>query len=210
MQPRGGGNWLRRFAGKFGKTACHLDQGDVVREAERLFVCFGPGSGRRSGWDVFRKLLMSLISASPGGVNIQIRFTLDHIGAYSFLIDEGRGDEWFGLSADDFEFVSTPALGTVLIRDQDAFREFVIDRYIKGGKTSPAAPHQAMRSASRGRLAPSEVSSIVAGIIRSLGVPAEEADRITAKSGLPLPKDASRDAANPQVGKDVTNPNGTE
>jgi acetoacetate decarboxylase len=64
---------------------------------------------------------------------------LNHIGAYSYLIDEGRWEEWFNLFADDFEFVSTtPTLGTVTIRGQKAFREFVDDRYIKGGKTSTA------------------------------------------------------------------------
>jgi Acetoacetate decarboxylase (ADC)/SnoaL-like domain len=64
---------------------------------------------------------------------------LNHVGAYSYLIDEGRWEEWFALFADDFEFVSTtPTLGTVTIRGQNAFREFVGDRYIKGGATSPA------------------------------------------------------------------------
>jgi AcrR family transcriptional regulator len=65
---------------------------------------------------------------------------------------------------------------------------------------------QAMRSASEGKLAPSEASSIVAGIIRSLGAPAEQADRITAKLALSLPEGASRDASNADVGKDISNP----
>jgi hypothetical protein len=66
---------------------------------------------------------------------------------------------------------------------------------------------QAMRSASEGKLAPSEALSIVAGIIRSLGAPAEQADRISAKLALlPLPQGASRDANNADVGNDVSNP----
>jgi AcrR family transcriptional regulator len=65
---------------------------------------------------------------------------------------------------------------------------------------------QAMRSASEGKLASSEASSIVAGIIRSLGAPAEQADRITAKLALSPPEGAARDASNTDVGKDISNP----
>lgn len=65
---------------------------------------------------------------------------------------------------------------------------------------------QAMRSASEGKLAPSEASSVVAGIIRSLGARAEQADRITAKLALSPPKGAARDASNTDVGKDIFNP----
>jgi hypothetical protein len=54
---------------------------------------------------------------------------------------------------------------------------------------------QAMRSASEGKLASSEACSIVAGIIRSLGAPAEQADCITAKLGLATPKGAARAAS---------------
>jgi AcrR family transcriptional regulator len=64
---------------------------------------------------------------------------------------------------------------------------------------------QAMRSASEGKLAPSEASSIVAGIIRSLGAPADQADRITAKLALSLAEGASRDASNAHVRKDISN-----
>jgi AcrR family transcriptional regulator len=65
---------------------------------------------------------------------------------------------------------------------------------------------QAMRSASEGKLAPSEASSIVAGIIRSLGAPAEQANRITAKLALSLAEGAACDASNADVGKDISNP----
>lgn len=65
---------------------------------------------------------------------------------------------------------------------------------------------QAMRSASEGKLAPSEAASIVAGIIRSLGAPAEQADCITAKLALSLAEGASRDASNAHVGTDISNP----
>jgi hypothetical protein len=51
---------------------------------------------------------------------------------------------------------------------------------------------QAMRSASERKLAPSEAAAFIAGIIRSLGAPAEQADRITAKLGLPLPQGFER------------------
>jgi AcrR family transcriptional regulator len=67
------------------------------------------------------------------------------------------------------------------------------------------AVSQAMRSASEGKLAPSEATSIVAVTIRSLGAPAEQADRITAKLALSPPEGAARDASNADVGKDLSN-----
>jgi AcrR family transcriptional regulator len=64
---------------------------------------------------------------------------------------------------------------------------------------------QAVWSASEGKLARSEASSIVAGIIRSLGAPAERAARIAANVSVPLPKGSSHE----NVGKDVFNPSKT-
>jgi AcrR family transcriptional regulator len=67
---------------------------------------------------------------------------------------------------------------------------------------------QAVWSAGEGKLARSEASSIVAGIIRSLGAPAERAARIAANVSLPLPEGSSRDSSHEGVGKDVFNPSG--
>jgi hypothetical protein len=62
---------------------------------------------------------------------------VNHVMAYSYLIDEGRWEDWFALFADDFTFETTvPEIGTVLIHGKDAFRPFIDDRYIKPGKTS--------------------------------------------------------------------------
>jgi AcrR family transcriptional regulator len=68
---------------------------------------------------------------------------------------------------------------------------------------------QAVWSASEGKLARSETSSIVAGIIRSLGVPAERAARIAADVSLPLPKGSSWDSSHEGVAKYVFNPSET-
>ena len=82
---------------------------------------------------------------NSGAVNADPKFMADrlailnHVGAYSYLIDEGRWEEWFNLFSDDIDFATTtPELGTVVIKGQDAFRAMVEDRYIKGGKTSTA------------------------------------------------------------------------
>jgi len=68
---------------------------------------------------------------------------------------------------------------------------------------------QAVWSASEGKLARSETSLIVAGIIRSLGVPAERAARIAANVSVPLPKASSWGSSHEDVGKDVFNPSET-
>ena len=57
--------------------------------------------------------------------------------AYSYLIDEGRWDDWFALFSDDVVFeTTTPELGTVLIKGKKAFMALVDERYILPGKTS--------------------------------------------------------------------------
>jgi AcrR family transcriptional regulator len=68
---------------------------------------------------------------------------------------------------------------------------------------------QALSSASEGKLARSEASSIVAGIIRSLGVPAERAARIAANVSLRFPKGSSWGSSHEGVRKDVFNPSET-
>jgi AcrR family transcriptional regulator len=65
---------------------------------------------------------------------------------------------------------------------------------------------QAVWSASEGKLARSEASSIVAGIIRSLGVPAESAERIASNVSLPLSEGSSRNSSHEDVGKGVFDP----
>jgi hypothetical protein len=82
---------------------------------------------------------------NSGKVNSDPQFIADRqaivntITAYSFLIDEGRWDDWFALFSDDVEFVNTtPELGTVISHGKKVFRQIAEDRYIKPGKTSTA------------------------------------------------------------------------
>jgi AcrR family transcriptional regulator len=65
---------------------------------------------------------------------------------------------------------------------------------------------RAVWSAGEGKLARFEASSIVAGIIRSLGASAELAARIAANVSLPLPEGSSWDSSHEGVGKDIFNP----
>ena len=58
-----------------------------------------------------------------GTVNTDITFIADrlailnHVSAYSYLIDEGRWEDWFALFSDDVTFENTtPTLGTVIIQ----------------------------------------------------------------------------------------------
>ena len=83
------------------------------------------------------------VADNSGSVNSDPTFMADrlaitnHILAYSYLIDEGRWDEWFSLFSDDVAFEnSTPELGTVLIKGKKAFKDLVNHRYIVPGKTS--------------------------------------------------------------------------
>jgi acetoacetate decarboxylase len=82
---------------------------------------------------------------NSGTVNTDPQFMADrlailnHVGAYSYLIDEGRWEEWFNLFSPDIEFVTTtPELGTVTIHGQEVFRKFVADRYVTGKEKAPA------------------------------------------------------------------------
>src|ERR1700730_5893284 len=62
---------------------------------------------------------------------------INHVMAYSYLIDEGRWDDWFALFSDDIVFENTtPELGTVIIKGKNAFKDMVNKRYIIPGKTS--------------------------------------------------------------------------
>ena len=90
-------------------------------------------------------------AADTGEVNKDIQFIADrqaiinHVTAYSYLIDEGRWDEWYALFANDFEFVNTtPELGTVTVKGMEAFKALVNERYIIPGKTSRAVRRHTM------------------------------------------------------------------
>ena len=83
------------------------------------------------------------IADNSGTVNTDPLFIADrqailnHVMAYSYLIDEGRWDDWFALFSEDVVFEnSTPELGTVLIKGMAAFKDLVNSRYIIPGKNS--------------------------------------------------------------------------
>lgn len=77
-----------------------------------------------------------VVNTDPAYIADRLAIT-NHVMAYSYLIDEGRWDEWFSLFSDDIAFEnSTPELGTVLIKGKKAFKELVNSRYIIPGKTS--------------------------------------------------------------------------
>ena len=55
---------------------------------------------------------------------------INHVTAYSFLIDEDRWDQWFALFSDDILFETTvPGFGTVRCTGKAAFRKFVDVRF---------------------------------------------------------------------------------
>jgi 3-phenylpropionate/cinnamic acid dioxygenase small subunit len=71
-----------------------------------------------------------------GAVNTDVQFIADrlaivnHVTAYSYLIDEGRWDEWFELFADDVVFeTTTPCFGTIRAKGKAAFKGVVDLRY---------------------------------------------------------------------------------
>lgn len=88
---------------------------------------------------------------NSGTVNTDVQFIADrlaimnHVSAYSYLIDEGRWDDWFALFADDVSFENTtPELGTVITKGKKAFQALVDERYIQPGKTSKAVRRHTM------------------------------------------------------------------
>jgi acetoacetate decarboxylase len=88
---------------------------------------------------------------NSGVVNTDPRFIADrlailnHVTAYSFLIDEGRWEDWFDLFSDDLVFESTtPEIGTAITKGKKAFMALVDERYIKPGKTSKAVRRHTM------------------------------------------------------------------
>jgi hypothetical protein len=83
------------------------------------------------------------LADNSGKVNSDPMFIADrlaiinHVMAYSYLIDEGRWDDWFALFSDDIVFENTsPELGTLILKGMKAFKELVEHRYIIPGKNS--------------------------------------------------------------------------
>lgn len=83
-----------------------------------------------------------------GDVNADPRFIADrlailnHVSAYSYLIDEGRWDDWYKLFSDDVSFESSaPCVGSVKIKGKEAFRAFTDLRYLEGGPTTAMRRH---------------------------------------------------------------------
>ena len=88
---------------------------------------------------------------NSGAVNTNVQFIADrqaiinHVTAYSYLIDEGRWDDWFALFSEDVSFENTtPELGTVLIKGMKAFKALVDERYVKPGKGSKGVRRHTM------------------------------------------------------------------
>ncbi len=68
---------------------------------------------------------------------------INHVTAYSFLIDEGRWDQWFALFSDDILFETTvPGFGTIRVKGKEAFRKFVDVRYRGPGSETNAVAHR--------------------------------------------------------------------
>lgn len=67
---------------------------------------------------------------------------LNLMTAYSYLIDEGRWDQWYELFAKDVVVESTvPCFGTVVAKNRDAFKAITDLRYLAGGKTTAMRRH---------------------------------------------------------------------
>jgi 3-phenylpropionate/cinnamic acid dioxygenase small subunit len=68
---------------------------------------------------------------------------INHVTAYSFLIDEGRWDEWFALFSDDILFETTvPCFGTIRTKGMEAFRKFVDVRFRGPGSETNDTAHR--------------------------------------------------------------------
>jgi len=70
---------------------------------------------------------------------------VNHVLAYSFLIDEGRWEDWYNLFSDDILFeVTGPEIGTLSLKGQKNFRELVLERYVKPSETGSAVRRHTM------------------------------------------------------------------
>jgi len=63
---------------------------------------------------------------------------INHIAAYSYLIDEGRWEQWYALFSDDLLLETTaPCFGTIRIKGKEAFRTFVEMRFKPSERSQP-------------------------------------------------------------------------
>jgi len=68
---------------------------------------------------------------------------VNHVTAYSFLIDEGRWDEWFALFSDDILFETTaPCFGTIRVKGKETFKRFVNVRFRGPGSETNRVAHR--------------------------------------------------------------------
>ena len=68
---------------------------------------------------------------------------INHVTAYSFLIDEGRWDQWYNLFADDILFeTTTPGFGTIRVNGKKAFRKFNEVRFLGPGSEKNRVAHR--------------------------------------------------------------------
>jgi acetoacetate decarboxylase len=89
---------------------------------------------------------------NSGTVNADLMFLanreaiVNHVTAYSHLIDDERYEDWMALFSDDVEFVVTgPELGTTTTHGKKDFKELVYDRYVKPAEEgSPAVRRHTM------------------------------------------------------------------
>jgi len=110
-----------------------------------LGLMLSPVSAAEKNWEKptdFQKRLtperLPMMQADYSGTPVKAdakyladRFAIiNTVTAYSYLIDEGRWDEWFALFSDDILFESTvPCFGTVKAKGMKAFKEFTNLRY---------------------------------------------------------------------------------
>jgi hypothetical protein len=67
---------------------------------------------------------------------------LNLMTAYSYLIDEGRWDQWYELFAKDVVLQSTvPCFGKIQAKGKEAMRAVTDLRYVAGGKTTAMRRH---------------------------------------------------------------------
>jgi 3-phenylpropionate/cinnamic acid dioxygenase small subunit len=68
---------------------------------------------------------------------------VNHVTAYSFLIDEGRWDEWYALFSEDILFETTaPCFGTISVRGKKDFEVFVNVRFRGPGSETNRVAHR--------------------------------------------------------------------
>ncbi|OQX57959.1 MAG: hypothetical protein B5M52_06360 [Helicobacteraceae bacterium 4484_230] len=68
---------------------------------------------------------------------------VNHVTAYSYLIDEDRWDEWFELFSDDIIFeTTTPCFGTIRTIGKKAFEKFVDVRFRGPGSENKNFAHR--------------------------------------------------------------------